>query len=126
MSTNTTVKMTIPIARPFVGKEEEEAVVQALRSGWLSQGPRVGEFEARFAEFCGVAHAVATNNGTSALHLCLVALGVGPGDEVIVPTLTYVATGNVVRYCGATPVLVDSEPLAMTIDWRRSSSSATR
>ncbi len=107
----------IPLAVPDLTATEASYVSECLENTWISSAGRfIGEFEERFAAFCGVAKAVATNNGTSALHLSLVALGVGPGDEVIVPTLTYVATANVVRYCGATPVLVDSEPLAMTMD----------
>jgi perosamine synthetase len=107
----------IPVAAPDLAGNEAKYVQDCLDSTWISSAGRfIQEFEAGFAAFCGVGHAIATNNGTSALHLALVALGIGPGDEVIVPTLTYVATGNVVRYCGATPVLVDSEPLGMTLD----------
>lgn len=119
MSTNTTVKMTIPIARPFVGKEEEEAVVQALRSGWLSQGPRVGEFEAKFAEYVGAKHAVAVSSCTTALHLALLAAGIGPGDEVLCPSLSFIATANSIRYVGAEPIFVDVDRTTYNLDPNR-------
>ncbi len=107
----------IPVAAPELTGNEAKYVQECLDSTWISSAGRfIATFEAGFAEFCGVNHAIATNNGTSALHLCLLGLGIGPGDEVIVPTLTYIATANVVRYCGATPVLADCEPMAMTID----------
>jgi perosamine synthetase len=97
----------IPIARPQIGPEEEEAVLRVLRSGRLVQGPEVAAFEEEFAAFCGVAHAVACVNGTAALHLALLAHGIGPGDEVIVPAFTFAASGNAVLACGATPVFCD-------------------
>lgn len=107
----------IPLAAPDLTGAEARYVNECLESTWISSAGRfIGEFEERFADFCGVGQAVATNNGTTALHLSLVALGIAPGDEVIVPTLTYVATANVVRYCGATPVFVDCEPVGMTMD----------
>jgi dTDP-4-amino-4,6-dideoxygalactose transaminase len=89
------------------GPEEEAAVVEVLRSKWLTMGARTAEFEQKFSELCGVRHAVAVNNCTAALHLGLLAAGVGPGDEVIVPSLTFVATANAVLYCGGTPVFAD-------------------
>lgn len=98
---------SIPIARPVFGPEELEALRDVLDSGWVTQGPRVEAFEDAFAERHGVAHALATTSCTTALHLALSALGVGPGDEVIVPAFTWVATANVVLHCGATPVFVD-------------------
>lgn len=98
------------MAAPSIGEEEIANVMEAMRSGWISsRGAFIGQFEREFAAFCGVAHGVAVANGTVSLHLALVAAGVGAGDEVIVPSLTFVATANVVRYCGATPVLVDAE-----------------
>jgi perosamine synthetase len=100
-----------PIAKPEIGKEELTNVTKAVESGWVSsRGPFIPQFEGGFSEFVGVRHGVSTSNGTTALHLALLSLGVGPGDEVIVPTLTFVASANVVRYCGATPVFVDSAP----------------
>ncbi len=89
------------------GPEEEQAVLQVLRSRWLTQGPRTAELELRFAERVGARHAVAVSNCTAALHLSLLAAGVGPGDEVIVPALTFVATANAALYCGARPVFAD-------------------
>ena len=103
----------IHIAAPELDGNEAKYVQECLDSTWISSAGRfIAEFEERFAAFCDVEHAIATNNGTTALHLAMVALGIGPGDEVIVPTLTYIATANAVRYCGARPVLADSEPLA--------------
>ena len=119
MSTTSTTKMTIPIARPFVGKEEEEAVVQALRSGWLSQGPRVGEFESKFAEYVGAKQAVAVSSCTTALHLALLATGIGPGDEVLCPSLSFIATANSIRYVGAEPVFVDIDRATYNLDPNR-------
>jgi perosamine synthetase len=107
----------IPVAAPNLDGNEKAYVLDCLESTWISSsGKYLDQFEARFAEFCGVRHAVATSNGTTALHLALLALGVGPGDEVIVPTLTFVATANTVTYCGAQPVFVDAEPGTWTID----------
>ncbi len=99
----------IPIAAPVLGEEELANVIEAVRSGWISsKGAFIGEFEREFAAFCGARHGVAVANGTVALHIALLAAGVGPGDEVLVPSLTFVATANAVRYCGAMPVFVDS------------------
>jgi perosamine synthetase len=107
----------IPVAAPDLSGNEKAYVLDCLDSTWISSsGKYLDRFEASFAEFCGVRHAVACSNGTTALHLALVALGVGPGDEVIVPTLTFVATANTVTYCGAQPVFVDAEPETWTID----------
>ena len=106
----------VPIALPSIGEEEVAAVAEVLESGWVTQGPKVAEFEAAFAERHGVAHALATTSCTTALHLALGAIGVGPGDEVIVPSFTWVATANVVVYCGATPVFADVDPVTCNID----------
>ncbi len=107
----------IPVAAPVLGGNEKAYVMECLETTWISSiGRFIPAFEESFARFCGVRHAIAVNNGTTALHLALVALGVQPGDEVIVPTLTYIATANAVRYCHATPVLVDSEPRTLNID----------
>jgi perosamine synthetase len=107
----------IPLAHPVLSGNEKKYVEECLETTWISSiGKFLPLFEERFAEFCGVEHAVSCNNGTAALHLALLGLGVRPGDEVIVPTLTFVATANAVRYCSATPVFVDSEPGTMNID----------
>ena len=107
----------IAVAAPLLSGNEKRYVLECLETTWISSiGRFISEFERSFAHYCGVAHAITVNNGTSALHLALVALGVGPGDEVIVPTLTYVATANAVTYCGAKPVLVDCNPRTLNID----------
>lgn len=106
----------IEISRPSVGPEEWQALQGPLETGWLTQGPKVAEFERAFALHQGVRHAVATSSCTTALHLILVALGVGPGDEVILPSFTWVATANAVLYCGAKPVIVDVNRKTFNID----------
>jgi perosamine synthetase len=106
----------IQIARPATGEEEWQAARAPLEDGWLTQGPRVAEFERAFAARHGTAHAVAASSGTTALHLALAALGVGPGDEVVVPSFTWVATANAVVSCGARPVLCDVDPRTYNID----------
>jgi len=90
---------------------EEDAVLSVIRSGWLSMGPRTAEFEGKLAAYTGAGHALATSNCTTALHLAMLAAGVGPGDEVIVPSLSFVATANAVLYVGATPVFAEIESL---------------
>ncbi len=94
---------TIPVARPYLGREEEEAVVEVLRSGWLSQGRRVAGFEERFAEYVGAAQAVAVSSCTTALHLSLLASGIRKGDEVLCPSFSFIATANSIAYTGAQP-----------------------
>ncbi len=107
----------IPVAEPLLDGRETEYVLECLQTNWISsQGKFITQFESAFAEYCGVRHAIAVNNGTAALHLCLLALGVKAGDEVIVPSLTYVATANAVRYCNATPVFVDNDLRTFNID----------
>src|SRR5215472_10378145 len=85
---------TIPVARPFIGSEEEQAVVEALRSGWITQGPRVARFEKEFSNYIGCDHSIAVSSCTTALHLAMVACGIGRGDEVICPSLSFIATAN--------------------------------
>jgi perosamine synthetase len=107
----------IPISKPALVGNELQYVTDCIESSWISSvGSYVKRFEESFAAFCGTEHAVTCSNGTTALHLALLALGVKPGDEVIVPTLTYVATANAVVYCGAKPVFVDSEPETWNMD----------
>ena len=116
----------IPVAAPSLIGNEKKYVNDCMESGWISSaGKYIELFESHFAEFCGVKHAVACCNGTVALHLALVALGVCANDEVIVPTLTFVATPNAVTYCGALPVFVDSEPNTWNIDSEQVESKIT-
>jgi perosamine synthetase len=103
------VDRKIPVMLPFLGEEEAAAAADAVRSGWVAQGPRVAEFEKAFAAKVGAAHGIAVSSCTTGLHLALLALGVGPGDEVIVPSLSFIATANAARYVGATPVFADVE-----------------
>jgi dTDP-4-amino-4,6-dideoxygalactose transaminase len=105
----------IQISLPSTGDEEWNAVREPLMSGWLTQGPRVAEFERAFADAHQAKHGLATTSCTTGLHLVLAAMGIGPGDEVIVPAFTWVATANVVLYCGATPVLADVDPRTFNI-----------
>lgn len=106
----------IPISRPLIGDEEKTAVMEALASGQLAQGPRVREFEEKFAEWCGRKYAVATTSGTTALHTAMLAHGVGPDDEVITSSFSFVASANCILYAGAKPVFADIEPRYFTLD----------
>jgi len=106
----------IPIALPLLADEEADAVRAAVLSGWVSQGPEVAAFEREFAALMGAAHACAVSNCTTALHLALTALNIGPGDEVITVSHSFIATANCIRYCGATPVFVDIDSDAYNID----------
>jgi perosamine synthetase len=100
----------IPVMIPWLGEEEAQAASEAVLSGWVAQGPRVAAFERAFAERVGAEHGIAVSSCTTALHLSLVALGLGPGDEVVVPSLSFIATANAVRYVGAEPVFADVDP----------------
>jgi perosamine synthetase len=107
----------IPVNNPVLTGNEKTYVMDCLESSWISSsGKYVEQFETTFAEFCGVKNAISCCNGTAALHLALLALGLEPGDEVIIPTLTFIATANAVAYCGGKPVFVDSEPDTWNMD----------
>ena len=117
----------IPVAAPDLSGREEEYVVEAIRSTWISStGAFVDRFEREFAEACGTQHGIAVCNGTVALHLALLALDVRPGDEVLVPSLTYIATANAVRYVGAEPVFADVDPETWCIHPGRLEDAITR
>jgi perosamine synthetase len=108
--------MKIPITKPCFGDEERQALVRPLDAGWVVQGPEVARFEQKFSAFTGARHSIATSSCTTALHVAVAALGLRPGDEVIVPAFTWVATANVVEYMGATPVFCDIELSTFNID----------
>jgi perosamine synthetase len=110
------VSVQVPFTRPYLRGDEGAAVAQTIATGWVSQGPKVREFEAAFAERVGAPEAVATTNCTTALQLALYVLGVGPGDEVIVPSLSFIATANAVWQNGATPVFADIDPRTYNLD----------
>jgi dTDP-4-amino-4,6-dideoxygalactose transaminase len=105
----------IPLCRPWIGEAEIEAVVEVLKSGWLSTGPKTAEFERRFAEYIGVKHALAVSSCTAGLHLALVAAGIGPGDEVITTPYTFTATSEAIAYTGARPVFADIDASTLNI-----------
>jgi len=118
---------TIPVAEPDLTGNEEKYVLEAVRSSWISStGPFVNRFETQFAEIAGTRAAIGVANGTLALHLALMTVDLRPGDEVLVPSLTYIATANAVRYCGAEPVFVDVDPETWCLDPKRLEASITR
>jgi len=106
----------IPMANPYIGEEEANAVYEQVKSGWISMGPRVKEFERRVAEYLDVRHVVAFNSGTATLHAALIALGIGPGDEVLVPTLSYISSANAVIFCGAKPIFVQEDMRTFNVE----------
>lgn len=108
--------MKIPITKPYFDKKEETAVIETIRSGWVTQGPKVAEFEGMFAKYVGTKYTVATTSATTALFLSLYILGIKEGDEVIVPSFSFIATANVVMHTGAKPVFVDIDPKTYNID----------
>lgn len=115
----------IPYARQSVDEADRAAVAEVLSSDWLTAGPKVAEFEAALASFCNAAEAAVVSNGTAALHLAMLALGLGPGDEVVVPAMTFAATANCVLYVGATPVFADVDPDALLLDPARAGEKIT-
>ena len=108
--------MRVHLSRPDITDREIQAVVDVLKTPNLSFGPKLPEFEQAFADYIGTSRAVAVNSGTSALYLCLLAMGVGPGDEVITTPFTFIATSNCVMMVGAKPVFVDIDPVSLNID----------
>src|SRR5437867_12312395 len=107
---------TVPFAKPWMDEREAEAARRPILAGWVTQGPQVAAFEKEFAAFVGAPHACAVSNCTTALHLALHVLGVGPGDEVITVSHSFIATANAVRYCAATPVFVHIDPRTFNLD----------
>jgi perosamine synthetase len=105
----------IPISQPYIGEEEADAVYRQAKSGWISMGRKVEELEKLICEYTGVKFAVAMSNGTATLHAALMALGVGHGDEVVLPTLTYISSANAVLYCGAVPVFCEVDPQTFNV-----------
>ncbi|MEO6694996.1 MAG: DegT/DnrJ/EryC1/StrS family aminotransferase [Ignavibacteria bacterium] len=106
----------IPIAKPYLTKDEAQSAYDVVLSGWVTQGPKVEEFEKKFCEYTGAEYSVATSNGTTALHLALIVAGIKQGDEVICPSMSYIATANCIRYISAKPVFADVKPVTYNID----------
>lgn len=114
---NTAIPLkAIPVARPSLGLDEEKSVLEVLRSGWISQGLCVAEFERRFAEYVGAPHAIAVSSCTTALHLALIASGIKPGDEVLCPSLSFIASANAIVHAGAIPIFVDVDKSTYNLD----------
>jgi perosamine synthetase len=118
-------RLMIPIIKPMMDEREAEAARRVILSGWITQGPEVAAFEKEFAAYTGAEHAVAVSNCTTALHLALLALGIEPGDEVITVSHSFIATANVIHYCGATPVFIDVDPVTFNIDPARIEAAIT-
>jgi dTDP-4-amino-4,6-dideoxygalactose transaminase len=110
------VMMKIPVAKPFLGKEEAQLAYDTILTNWVTQGPRVAEFEEKFASYVGSKYAVAVSNCTTALHLAMIVAGVGEGDEVICPSMSYIATANCIKYVNAKPVFAEVNPVTYNID----------
>lgn len=106
----------IPITKPYFNNDERKAVAQTIASGWVLQGPRVEAFEEKLKEYIGTSYAIATSSATTALHMALMILGIGPGDEVLVPSFSYIASANCIVHAGATPVFVDIDPQTYNLD----------
>jgi dTDP-4-amino-4,6-dideoxygalactose transaminase len=126
LSTATLVRSTfLPFHQPLIDADDERAVIEALRSGWITTGPRTKAFESALAQYVGAPHCVAVNSCTAALHLALLAVGVGRGDEVITSPITFASTANVIVHCGATPVFADVERDTWNIDVERLEAAMT-
>src|SRR6476660_5962217 len=106
----------IAIAKPYLTQDEAQAAYDTILSGWITQGPKVQEFEEKFAAYTGAKYAVAVSNCTTALHLSMIVSGIGPGDEVICPSMSYIATANSIKYVGATPVFAEIDPANYNLD----------
>ena len=106
----------IPIAKPYLTKKEAKAAYDTILTGWITQGPRVAEFEEKFAAYTGAKYAVAVSNCTTALHLAMIVSGIGAEDEVICPSLSYIATANSIKYTGAKPVFAEVNPATYNLD----------
>ncbi|TSC91523.1 MAG: Glutamine--scyllo-inositol transaminase [Parcubacteria group bacterium Licking1014_17] len=119
------MKKTYPIARPFIDEDDKRSVLSVLDTPYLSIGPKVVEFEKKFADFIGTEHACAVNSGTAGLHLALITIGIGAGDEVITTPFSFVASSNAILYVGAKPVFVDIEPVTFNIDPEKIESKIT-
>lgn len=115
----------IPIAKPYLTEEEAQAAYDTILSGWITQGPRVAEFEEKFAQYTGAKYAVAVSNCTNALHLAMIVSGIGHGDEVICPSMSYIATTNCIKYVGAKPVFAEINPVTYNIDVKDSERKIT-
>src|SRR5438045_6106794 len=109
-------KLNVPITKPSLGEEEARAPYESRQSGWVTQGPKVAEFEKAVAAYVGAKHGVATTSCTTGLHLALATIGVGPGDEVIVPSFTFIASANAILYTGATVVFCEIDPRTFNAD----------
>ena len=117
----------IPVSEPFIDNKELQYISEAIKSGWISsKGKFVDKFEEKFAQYCGAKYAVTASSGTAALHLTLLSLGVKPGDEIIIPTFTMIATAFAVVYCGAKPILVDAESETFNIDPKKIEAKITK
>ena len=116
MATEAKKKLNVPITKPSLGEEEARAPFDSIKSGWVTQGPKVAEFEKAVAAYVGAKHGVATTSCTTGLHLALATAGIGPGDEVIVPSFTFIASANAILYTGATAVFCEIDPKTFNID----------
>src|SRR5438045_9535105 len=116
MATEAKKKLNVPITKPSLGEEEARAPYESIKSGWVTQGPKVAEFEKAVAAYVGAKHGVATTSCTTGLHLALATIGVGPGDEVIVPSFTFIASASAILYTGPTAVFCEIDPRTFNAD----------